>query len=64
VVKERVNAIALAPADELCRDSNRFVKLVKNPEAQGRIQAAMKRGFRTPDAELDLDRLLGELVDR
>jgi len=32
-------------------------------EAQKRIEAAIKRGFQTRDAEMSLGRLLGELVD-
>ena len=64
VVKERVNAIALAPADDFRRDSDLFAEGVRNPEAQKCIQAAIKRGFQTREAELSLGRLLGELADR
>jgi enoyl-CoA hydratase/carnithine racemase len=63
VIKERVNAIALAPAEEFRRDSNRFIEATKNPEVQGRIQAGMKRGFQTRDAELNLARMLGDLAE-
>jgi enoyl-CoA hydratase/carnithine racemase len=63
-VKERVNAIALAPADDFRRDSDAFGEGVRKPEAQSRIAAAMKRGFQTRDAEMALGRLLGELPDR
>jgi hypothetical protein len=38
-----------------------FGEGVRNPEAQKRFRAALKRGFQTRDAELDLARLLGEL---
>jgi hypothetical protein len=31
------------------------------PEAQSQIQAALKRGFQTRDAEMNLAHLLGEL---
>src|SRR5882672_12935782 len=41
VVKERVNAITLAPADEFRRDSDRFGEGMRDPENQNRIQAAM-----------------------
>jgi enoyl-CoA hydratase/carnithine racemase len=61
VVKERLNAIALAPAEEFRRDSDRFVEAVQNPEVQSRIQAAMQRGFQTRDAEMNLARMLGDL---
>jgi enoyl-CoA hydratase/carnithine racemase len=62
-VKDRVNAIALAPADDFRRDSNLFGEASRNAEAQGRFQAAFKRGFQTREAELDLGRLLGDLPD-
>jgi hypothetical protein len=61
-VKERVNAIALAPADEFRRDSGLFGQGVRQPEAQRVIAAALKRGFQTRDPEMDLARLLGDLV--
>ena len=61
VVKDRVNAIALAPAEDFRRDSDLFAEGVRNPEAQSRIQAAMKRGFQTREAEMTLAQVLGEL---
>src|SRR5579884_12015 len=60
-LKERVNAIALAPADDFRRDSDLFGASVQSPEAQRRIQAAMKRGFQTREAEMALSGMLGEL---
>jgi enoyl-CoA hydratase/carnithine racemase len=57
-VKDRVNAIALAPADDFRRDSDRFGEGVTAPEAQRRIGAAMERGLQTRDAEKDLSRVL------
>jgi enoyl-CoA hydratase/carnithine racemase len=63
-VKDRVNAIALAAVEDFRRDSDLFAEGVRNPEAQERIQAALKRGFQTRDAEMNLARLLGELGDR
>ena len=62
-VKERVNAIALAPVEDFRRDSDLFAESVSNPEAQERIQAAFKRGFQTRNAEMNLGSLLGELGD-
>jgi enoyl-CoA hydratase/carnithine racemase len=50
VIKERVNAVALAPADDFRRDSSLFLDCVRKPEAQDRIKAAMKRGFQTRGA--------------
>ncbi len=58
-VKDRVNAIALAPAEDFRRDSDLFGEGVQKPEAQRRIGAAMERGFQTRDAELALGRMLG-----
>jgi enoyl-CoA hydratase/carnithine racemase len=60
-VKDRVNAIALAPAEDFRRDSDLFGEGARKPEAQGRFQAAFKRGFQTRDAEMDLARLIGDL---
>ncbi len=62
-VKDRVNAIALAPVEDFRRDSDLFGEAVHNPEAQSRIQAAMKRGFQTREAEMDLAQMVGELAD-
>jgi len=60
-VKDRVNAIALAPAEEFRRDSDLFGEGARNPEAQSRFETAFKRGFQTRDAEMDLARMVGEL---
>jgi enoyl-CoA hydratase/carnithine racemase len=61
VVKERVNAIALAPAEDIRRDSDLFIEGVRSPEYQERMQAGMKRGFQTRDAEMNLAQLVGDL---
>ena len=61
-VKDRINAITLAPAEDFRRDSDLFGEGVRAPEAQSQIQAAMKHGFQTRDAEMALARLLGELA--
>ena len=61
-VKERVNAITLASVEDFRRDSDLFGEAVRSPEAQLRIQAAMKRGFQTRGAELNLAPMLGELA--
>jgi len=61
-VKERVNAIAHAPTEDFRRDSDLFGEGMRNPEAQSRIQAAMKGGFQTRDAEMALAQMLGDLA--
>jgi enoyl-CoA hydratase/carnithine racemase len=63
VVKERVNAIALAPVEDFRRDSDLFGEGARTPEVQRQFQTALKRGFQTRDAELHLGRLLGDLAD-
>lgn len=60
VVKDRVNAIALAPAEDFRRDSDLFGEGVRNPDFQSRIKDAMKRGFQTRDGEMALARTLGD----
>jgi len=62
-VKDRVNAIALAPIEDFRRDSDLFGEGAGNPESQNRFQAAFKQGFQTRDAEMDLAGLLGDLDD-
>jgi enoyl-CoA hydratase/carnithine racemase len=62
-VKDRVNAIALAPVADFRRDSDLFGEGAQTAEAQSRFQAALKRGFQTRDAETDLAGLLGKLAD-
>jgi enoyl-CoA hydratase/carnithine racemase len=61
-IKDRVNAVALAPSEDFRRDSEVFGAGLRNPEAQNLIQAAMKRGLQTREAEMDLARMLGGLA--
>jgi len=63
-VKDRVNAIALAPIADFRRDSDLFAECARSPEGQARFQAAFKRGFQTRAAEMDLAGLLGSLTDK
>ncbi len=63
-VKDRVNAIALAPMEDFRRDSDLFGEAARTPEAQRRFQAAMKRGFQTRKAEMDLAGMVADLSDQ
>jgi len=63
-VKARVNAVALAPTEDFRRDSGLFAEEVNSPDAQRRISDAMRRGFQTRDAEMDLARMLAGLSNR
>jgi enoyl-CoA hydratase/carnithine racemase len=64
LVKDRVNAIALAPVEDFRHDSDLFGEGALKSEAQSRFQAAFKHGFQTRDAEMDLAGLLGDLPGR
>jgi hypothetical protein len=63
VVKDRVNAIALAAAEDFRRDSDLFGEGVRSAETQTRIRTAFERGFQTRDTELALAQMLGDLPD-
>ncbi|MBV9726744.1 MAG: enoyl-CoA hydratase/isomerase family protein, partial [Gammaproteobacteria bacterium] len=60
-VKERVNAIALAPVEDFRRDSDAFGEAAREPPVQARVQAAMTHGFQTREGERGLAALLGQL---
>jgi enoyl-CoA hydratase/carnithine racemase len=61
MVKERVNAITLPSVEDIRRDSDLFLEGVRSPEYQQLMQVAMKCGFQTRDAEMNLTQLVGDL---
>jgi enoyl-CoA hydratase/carnithine racemase len=61
LIKERINAITLAPAAEFSYDSGLFPQLAGGAESQSRSRQAMALGFQKRDAEMDLPRMLPEL---
>jgi enoyl-CoA hydratase/carnithine racemase len=61
-IKERINAITLAPTDDFRRDSDLFAEQVGNAATQRRLQAAMRRGLQTRHAELEFDNILNDLA--
>jgi enoyl-CoA hydratase/carnithine racemase len=63
VVKDRVNAIALARVEDFRLDSDLFGEGVQTPEAQRGIGVALEHGFQTRDGEMDWARVLGDLID-
>jgi enoyl-CoA hydratase/carnithine racemase len=60
-VKDRVNAISLAPLEDFRRDSDLFGTSVRSHETQRLIQIALSRGFQTRTAEMELAGLLVDL---
>jgi enoyl-CoA hydratase/carnithine racemase len=64
VVKERVNAIALPTVEDIRRDSDLFLEGTRTKEFQELTKVAMKRGFQTREAEMDLARLVREINER
>jgi enoyl-CoA hydratase/carnithine racemase len=61
-IKDRVNAITLASADEFRRDSDLFAEEVHNPATQRRIQVAMSRGLQTRQAEMEFATIVDDLA--
>ena len=61
IVKDRVNVITLPTVEDLRRDSELFLEGTRTNEFNELTQAAMKRGFQTRDAEMDLARLVSDI---
>ena len=63
-LKDRIDAIALAPADDFRRDSDLFVERARDLETQRRIRVAMERGFQTREGEMVLTQMIRDLAER
>ncbi len=62
-VKDRVNAIALAPAEDFRRDSDLFGEGVRRPRGAKPDRSSDEARPPDPDAEMALGRMLGDLAD-
>lgn len=61
VVKERVNAICLPTAEDIRRDSDLFLEGTRTNEFQQLTAAAMRIGFQTREAEMNLAQLVYDM---
>ena len=64
-VKERINAVSLAPpVEDFRRDSDLFAERVQSDETQSLIARAMELGLQKREPELNLGEMLGRLETR
>jgi enoyl-CoA hydratase/carnithine racemase len=61
VVKERVNAICLPTVEDISRDSDLFLEGTRTNEFQQLTATALRIGFQTRTAEMNLARLLHDM---
>ncbi|MFC9354020.1 enoyl-CoA hydratase/isomerase family protein [Arthrobacter sp. NPDC057013] len=61
-IKDRINAITLAPAEDFRRDSDLFGEEVRNAETQHRINTAMHHGLQTRHAEMEFANIIDGLA--
>lgn len=64
LIKQRVNAMTLAPTADFRRDSDQFGESARTPQTQRLFSAALDSGFQCREEELTLGRLLAELATR
>lgn len=61
VVKERVNAICLPTVEDIRRDSDLFLEGTRTNEFQQLTAAALRNGFQTREAEMNLAQLVYDM---
>ena len=62
-MKDRVNAVSLAPTEDFRHDSDLFGETGRDAETQSLTRKAFERGFQTRDREITLGSMLAELQE-